>query len=260
MSSRWITLVVSALILGSASLATAEPIIKPRKYHGPIPQSMLWLRAGFMGGASNEEMNTYLDGLVQPPFSRTTEDFSTSFAIDAGYGHKPHPQFGFRLNGSVAFLSSTSTGNKPTDDADSLLTVVDFSRDFKSQLFLIEASGMYFFSDAAVKEFQSYIGGGFSVGIPHESFEETQIDIDTGEVFQNIESSEWGFSAGAHVVLGAIYYLNNTWGITTEGRLQIMEGRYDQLQAENEDGDLEDVNFVVDYTGFYLTVGFLWGF
>lgn len=260
MSARWISLVVSALVLGSASLAIAEPIMKPRKYHGPIPQSMLWLRAGFMGGASNEEMNTYLDGLVNPPFEESTEDFTTSFVVEAGYVHKPHPQFGFRLNASVAFLSSTGAGNKPTDDADSLITVVDYSREFKSELYVIEASGMYFFSDAAVSEFQTYIGGGFSVGFPHESFEETQIDIDTGDVFQTLESSEWGFSAGVHALLGAVYYLNNTWGITTEGRLQLMEGRYDQLQAENEVGDMEDVSFVVDYTGFYLTVGVLWGF
>jgi len=40
----------------------------------------------------------------------------------------------------------------------------------------------------------------------------------------------------------------------------LMEGKYDQLQAPNEVGDPEDVSFVVDYTGFYLTVGVLWGF
>lgn len=259
MSTRLLALALTALTVG-VTLASAEPIIKPRKYHGPIPQSMLWLRAGFMGDASNEEMNTYLDGLIQPPFEKTTEDFGTSLVVEAGYGTKPHPQFGFRLNASVAFLNSTSNGNKPTDDADSLLTVVDYSREFKTELIVLEASGMYFFSDAAVKEFQSYIGGGFSFGIPHETFEETQIDIDTGEVFQTIESSEWSFSAGVHALLGAIYYINNTWGITAEGRVQLMEGRYEQLQATNEDGDLEDVSFVVDYTGFYLTVGVLWGF
>ncbi|HXV13857.1 MAG TPA: hypothetical protein VEC56_06590 [Candidatus Krumholzibacteria bacterium] len=260
LSARWVALALCVVELGAVAAASAEPIIKPRKYHGPIPQSMAWLRVGFMGDASNEEMNTYLDGLIQPPFTHDTEDFGTALVFDAGYARKPHPQFAFRLNASMAFLSSTSTGNKPTDDADSLLTVVDYSRDFKSDLIVLEASGMYFFSDAAVKEFQSYIGGGFSLGIPHESFEETQIDIDTGEVFRTIETSEWGFSAGVHAVLGAIYYLTNTWGITTEGRLQLMEGKYDQLQAPDENGVPEDVSFVIDYSGFYVTVGVLWGF
>ncbi len=257
LSARWIAFALCAVELGAVASASAEPIIKPRKYHGPIPQSMLWLRVGFMGDASNEEMNTYQDGLIQPPFSSITDDFGTSLVIDAGYAHKPHPQFAFRLNGSVALLSSTSTGTKATVPADS---VVDFARDFKSELIVIEATGMYFFSDAAVKEFQSYIGGGFSVGIPHESYEETQIDVDTGEVFETLESSEWGMSAGVHAVLGAIYYLTNTWGITTEGRLQLMEGRYKQLTAPDENGQPEDVSFVVDYSGFYLTVGVLWGF
>ena len=32
-----------------------------------------------------------------------------------------------------------------------------------------------------------------------------------------------------------------------------MESRYEQLQAINENDELEDVSFVVDYTGFYLT-------
>lgn len=67
-------------------------------------------------------------------------------------------------------------------------------------------------------------------------------------------------SAGVHGVLGAIYYLTNTFGITAEGRLQLMEGKYDQLQAPNEVDELENVSFVVNYTGFYLTVGVLWGF
>jgi hypothetical protein len=264
LSIRWIALALCAVELGAVAIASAEPIIKPRKYHGPIPQSMLWLRGGFTGGASNEEMIEYLDGSVQSPFVATTDDFGTALTIDAGYAHKPHPQFAFRLNASVSFLSSEGYGTivpQVPGLPDTIpLPVVDYTREFKTELIVLEASGVYFFSDAAVKEFQSYLGGGFSVGIPHESFEETQIDTGTGEVFQTIESSEWGVSAGVHAVLGAIYYLTNTWGITTEGRLQLMESRYEQLQAPDENGAPEDVSFVVDYSGFYITVGVLWGF
>ncbi len=260
MTARWIALVMGALILGTVSLASAEPIMKPRKYYGPIPQSMVWLRGGFFGGASNEEMNNYLDGLIQPPFTKTSEDFGTAFTIEAGWAHKPHPQFAVRINAALSFLSSTGSGNKAPQSGDSLLTLVDYDREFKSDLIVVEFSGVYFFSDAAVKEFQTYIGGGFSVGVPYESYTETQTEGDTGAPYQTIESSEWDVSAGVHAVLGAIYYLTNTFGITSEGRLQMMEGRYDQLQAPNEVGDPEDVSFVVDYTGFYFTVGVLWGF
>jgi hypothetical protein len=260
MIARWIALALGALTLGTATFASAEPIMKPRKYHGPIPQSFVWLRGGFFGGASNEEMNTYLDGLIQPPFTETSEDFGTAFAIEAGYAHKPHPQFAFRLNAVVSFLSSTGSGNMAPAQGDSLLTLVNYDREFKSELIVLEASGIYFFSDAAVKEFQSYIGGGFSVGLPHESFNETQVDADTGAPYQTIESSEWDVAAGVHAVLGVMYYLTNTFGVTSEARVQLMEGKYDQLQAPNEVGDPEDVSFIVDYTGFYLTVGVLWGF
>lgn len=174
MTARWIALALGALTVGTASLASAEPIMKPRKYYGPIPQSMVWLRGGFFGGASNEEMNTYLDGLIQAPFTKTTEDFGSAFTIEAGYAHKPHPQFALRLNASVSFLSSTGSGNNAVDTGDSLLTVVNYNREFKSDLIVAEVSGIYFFSDAAVKEFQSYIGGGFSIGVPYESYKETQ--------------------------------------------------------------------------------------
>ncbi len=263
MSRRWIVLALCATTWMTASIAAAEPIMKPRKYHGPIPQSMVWLRGGFFGGGSNAEMNTYLDGLVNPPFEEVSEDFGTAFTVEGGYARKPHPQFALRLNGSISFLSSTGSGNKVPQvigEGDSIPPVVDYDREFSSQLIVLEASGVYFFSDASVKEFQPYIGGGFSVGIPHQSFEETQVNNETGEVFQEVESSQWSVSAGVHAVVGAIYYLSNTLGITTEGRLQLMESRYEQLQAPNEENEPEDVSFVVDYTGFYITVGVLWGF
>jgi hypothetical protein len=264
MSARWIALALGALTLFSAALAEAEPIMKPRKYHGPIPQSMVWLRAGMFGGASNEEMNTYLDGRVQDPFTSTSEDFGTSLAVEFGYAHKPHPQFAVRLNASLSFLSSPGSGNgvaQVPGVPDTIpLPVVDFTREFESKLIVIEASGVYFFSDAAVQEFQTYIGAGFSFGIPYESFTETQVDSDTGEVYYASESSEWGFSPGVHAVLGLLYYIDHQFAITAEGRLQQMKGRYEQLQAVNEVGDLENVNFEVDYAGFYLTVGMAWGF
>jgi hypothetical protein len=262
MSARWLAPALLALSVVASGVATADPILKPKKYHGPIPQSMLWLRAGFTGGASNEEMIAFLDNRIQDPFTGNIEDFGSAFSIEAGYARKPHPQFGFRLNANVSFLSSKGSGTfvPQVEDPDSLLPVVDYDLEFSTQLIVLEASGMYFLSDAAVKEFQAYIGGGFSVGIPHETYEETQVDTETGETFQTIEHSEWGVSAGVHAVLGAIYYLTNTWGVTAEGRLQLMESRYEQLEAINENSQLEEVSFVVDYTGFYLTVGVLWGF
>ena len=264
MSARSIALAMGALTLFTAALAGAEPIMKPRKYHGPIPQSMVWLRAGMFGGASNEEMNAYLDESVRPPFSATSEDFGTSLAVEAGYAHKPHPQFAVRLNASLSFLSSPGSKNgvaQVPGIPDSVpLPIVNFTREFDSKLIVLEASGIYFFSDAAVQEFQTYIGGGFSFGIPYESFSETQVDAETGELFYSSESSEWGFSPGVHGVLGALYYIDNQFAVTAEARVQQMKGRYEQLEAVNEVGEFENINFEIDYAGFYLTVGMLWGF
>ncbi|HET6463834.1 MAG TPA: hypothetical protein VFH33_08550, partial [Candidatus Krumholzibacteria bacterium] len=80
-----------------------------KKYSGPIPQSSISLRIGVLGGANNEEMMNYLD-TPTPPFEANPEDFGAALAIDATYIHKPHPQFGFRVNGSASRLKYTSTG------------------------------------------------------------------------------------------------------------------------------------------------------
>ncbi|HEX5131205.1 MAG TPA: hypothetical protein VFX92_01830 [Candidatus Krumholzibacteria bacterium] len=255
---------ICAAMTMSASLASAEPILKPHKYYGPIPQSALALRIGMLGGAENTEMIDFLDGRLQPPFEALSDDFGNGLAIDIGYMHKPHPRFGFRVNGTYTALRSTGSGTfvpQSVNPGDSLLTAVSYSRNFDVDLMVIELSGVYYFADASVKDFQTYAGGGFTFGFPHEKFKEDRIDQDTGLPYGDpIDLDEWGFSAGVHAVLGLLYYVSNQFGISAEGRLQLMEGRFDQLQTPNEVGDLENVNFVIDYTGFYATLGFIWAF
>ncbi len=267
MTSRWLALAMGALLILYAPLVMAEPILKPHKYSGPIPQRSLSLRIGTFGGASNQEMIDYLDGRVRPPFESFPEDFSNGLAVDLGFIYKPHPRFGLRLNGSASFISYTSTGNYAPQSDDSLLQELNFDRELKVELYVLEASGIYFFSDASVSEFQSYFGGGFSVGFPHEVFTQTNTDAETGEPnTQEIpgrpaEASEWDVSAGVHAVLGLVYYITNQWGVSAEARVQYMEGRFDQLEAvDPETGEFENVGFVIDYAGFYLAVGATYGF
>lgn len=257
-------LVCAAMIL-TASLASAEPILKPHKYYGPIPQSALFLRVGMLGGATNEEMVAFLDSRVRPPFEKVSEDFGNGLTVDAGYMRKPHPRFGVRLNASYTRLSSTGTGNMVPQTApvppDTVPPVLNFSREFNVDLIVVEASGVYYFADASVKEFQTYAGGGFTFGFPHESFTETRLREDSGLPYgEQIDESEWGFSAGVHAVLGAIYYATNRFGVSAEGRLQLLEGRFDRIETPDENGVPEEVSFVVDYSGFYITVGMVWAF
>lgn len=252
-------LVCAAMTL-TAPLASAEPILKPHKYYGPIPQAAWFLRVGVLGDASNEEMITYQDSKIQAPFTSVTEDFSNaSPGIEIGYIYKPHPRFGGRLNASYSALKSTSTGNAALQTPDSLL-LVDFTREFKVDLFVLEASAIYYFADASVKEFQTYLGGGFSFGFPHQTYTEARVDSDTGEGYDPTEKSEWDFSAGVHAVLGLLYYVSDRFGVSAEGRLQLMESSFDQLDVPDESGGQEQASFVVDYTGFYLTLGVLWAF
>src|SRR5262245_52839174 len=121
MTPRRLALVTGAMLLLYAFPVSAEPIMAARKYEGPIPQSSISLRVGVLGGPNNEEMIDFLD-TVAPPFETNPQDFEAALAIDATYIHKPHPQFGFRVNGSASRLKYTSTGDFiPQVEADSLL-------------------------------------------------------------------------------------------------------------------------------------------
>jgi hypothetical protein len=265
MNRRAVALAVATVVY-LAPLASAEPILKARKYHGPIPTSSLSLRIGTLGGASNDEMIDYLDGRIQPPLPEPiTDDFGNGLTFEIAYQHMPHPRFGVRVNTSLSLLNSSGSGvfvpQIPEVPDTILLPALEYNREFDVQLFVVELSGLYYFTDAAVREFQPYVGGGFSLGFPHEEYTETRVDQDTGEPYTDeipgipSQADEWGFSAGVHAVTGAVYYLTNRWGASAEARIQMMEGKFEQLAVPNEVGDMENVNFVVDYSGFFLTIG-----
>ncbi len=253
----------SAALTLTASLAFAEPILKPHKYYGPIPQSALFLRVGMLGGAANEEMTAFLDGRLKPPFTARTDDFGHGLSVEGAYMFKPHPFFGLRMGATYSALRSDGSGTFVPRASGTTTNppILDYTREFDVDLFVFEFSAVYYFSDASVKEFQTYLGAGFSVGLPHETFRETRVDQDTGLVYGDpIDLSEWDVAAGVHAVLGAIYYVTNQFGVSAEGRLQLVEGRFDQLETPNEVGVPERVSFVIDYTGFMATLGVVWAF
>jgi hypothetical protein len=267
MTPRRLALLTSTVICLHASFASAEPIFKAHKYSGPIPQNSISLRVGMFGGAENQEMIDFLDVGVQQPFTAEFEDFGTGLTVEATFVHKPHPRFGWRANAGASFFSYTSEGDFiPQVEADSLLPQLLYDRELSVQLFVLEASGVYYFADASQEDLQTYVGAGFSLGFPHEEYTETFTDVDTGGAYTDpipgrpSEASEWDFSAGVHALLGVLYYVTDRWGVNAEGRVQFMEGKFDQLQAINENGDYENVGFVIDYSGYYLSIGATYGF
>jgi hypothetical protein len=248
-----------ATVLVQAALTAAEPIIKPKKYHGPIPRSSFSLRAGFLGGPENTEMIDALERYITPPEEAFSEDFSDAFIVDATYTYKVHPQFAFRANISGAFLRTTSTGifvPEVSNLPDSVpLPALEYTRDFDVDVFTLEASFLYYFADAAIQEFQPYIGGGFSVGVPHAKFKEVQIDADTGEVFDTIEPDRWSVEPGVHGFLGAAYYVTNLWAVSIEGRGQMLQSRFPINVPDTANNTIEEVDVIVDYSGFLVTLG-----
>jgi len=122
-------------------------------------------------------------------------------------------------------------------------------------LFVLEASALYYFADSAIQEFQPYLGGGFSFGIPHAKFKEVRIDYDTGEVFEEIDRDEWSFEPGVHGFIGASYYINNLWAVNVEGRGQIMQSRFPINVPDIANDTIEEVDVIVDYSGFLIGIG-----
>ncbi len=253
---RSISLLAVAVVVTSHA-AAAGPILRPKKYHGPIGPRTISLRIGFLGGASNAEMNDFLDRQHPSPERSVSDDFGNGLSVEAAFMYKPHPNFAWRVQAGWARLESPGDGffvDRSAALPDTVPSpVLDFERTFRSDLFTIEGSGIYFFSDAAVRDFQPYVGGGFSAGFPHERFEEVRIDRDTGER-TTITDSEWSVEAGVHGVLGAFYYVTSHAAINVEGRVQVMQSRF-PLQTPPSLGPPETVHFVVDYSGFFLSVG-----
>jgi hypothetical protein len=258
------------LVVFVCSVATAGPILKPRKYHGPIPRSSITLRGGFMGGATNEEMFEFLDSKLAPPFEAYSNDFGTAPFGEIAYTYKLHPQFAVRGTLSFTYLKADGDGFfvPPVGELpDSVLAPqLDYSREFTVELFTVEGSAIYYFTDASIKEFQPYVGAGLSLGIPHQQFEETQVvssETDEyftkGEVFKEISESKWSAEAGVHAVLGALYYFGNRWAGTIEGRVQMLQSKF-SLETQNETGEYEDVSFDVKYNGFTLALGVSYAF
>ena len=271
-------------ILSEAVSAVAGPIIKPRKYHGPIPRSSFSLRVGFLGGASNEEILDFFDSKVPDPVQDETvsNDFGNAPLIEGTYIYKVHPQFALRANFYVAFLKSDWKGIlvpsiEPPDTVGSSWQgpSVNAALDYDVDLFVLETSALYYFTDAAVKEFQPYFGGGFSFGLPHQKYKEagTVLDPDNdpddpdyepifepGQTLRTIEKDKWNFEAGVHGILGALYYFGNKWAASVEGRIQLMQSKSPSFTVLNEDGQPEEVDFIVDYSGFILTAGISYAF
>jgi hypothetical protein len=279
-----VALIVSLLLVCSVvASAVAGPIIKPRKYHGPIPRSSLTLRFGFLGGATNEEMLDYFDRRVPDPVRNETvsNDFGNAPLAELAYMYKAHPQFAVRASVYAAYLTSDWQGTmvppiEPPDtvgqdwQAPSVLQKTTFD----ILLFTGELSAVYYFTDAAVNEFQPYVGGGFSFGVPYQKLKtkETVRDPDDdpdnpdytpiyrpGDTYLDVTKDTWSFEAGVHGLVGALYYFGSRWAISLEGRLQILQSRF-PLNVTNEVGEPEEVDFVVDYSGFMLTAGISYAF
>ncbi|MCH7548840.1 MAG: hypothetical protein IH969_04770, partial [Candidatus Krumholzibacteriota bacterium] len=73
--NRRLTVLVPVLLATITATAVADPILKPRKYFGPIPQNSISFRVGFLGGAEAAEMIEFLDADKQAPEEARSDDF-----------------------------------------------------------------------------------------------------------------------------------------------------------------------------------------
>ncbi len=249
---------VAIAVLSPPESSNADPILKPRKYHGPIPKHYLSFSIGVLGGANNEEMWDFLDRQVDDPLRdlTMTDDFGASPSFDACFAVKVHPQFAVRTRAGLAILNSESTGQDVPDlnpAPPDTLPLLQFERHFDVLLFSIEATGMYYFQDASVKEFQTYIGAGFGLFIPYAKYTEDLTHVENGKPYGSQETSDWSFQPGVHAILGFLYHLKPDFALNMEGRVQMGQSKF-ELNYLTEVGTRE-LSFDVDYTGFIISAG-----
>ena len=262
-SSNMMTGLVCVALLAAGFVITppeshADPILKPKKYHGPIPRRSFGLSIGFLAGPNNEQMYGYLQQLVEQPLqsSLTTDDFGAAPAVDAYYTVKLHPQFALRVTGGFAYLQSSSSGLAVASEPDTngLTPLLQFDRTFDVWLFSVQGSGLYYFQDSAVSEFQAYIGGGFSFFFPVASWTENTQMADTGAPYTNSETNKSTIEPGLQGVLGALYHVRNNVAFFLEGRYQISQSKF-KLDLPTATAGNQNLSFDVNYSGFVLAVG-----
>lgn len=258
---------LSAAVLCNLQPSAAGPIIKPMKYHGPIPKKSFSLRIGFLGGATNEEMWDKLDALVEERQGGepATDDFGNGLSIDGTLTFKMHPRFAVRNNVNFSSLRSMSDGQyiPPPDTAISPIAPVrNFHRSFDVDIISLSGDAIYFFTDASVKEFQPYMGGGFSIWFPRAKYTEELTDVfkppgsiepDTVVVRPKFEKTDWSIEAGVQGIIGFNYYITNTISTVVEARYHIAQSTF-TLNIPTVSGN-RDVNFIVKYTGFIASAG-----
>jgi hypothetical protein len=265
-SLLWLSVLVTVLLIPIAQ-PLADPILKPKKYHGPLPRKSFGLSIGFLGGPNNEQMYDYLDGQIDGPLktSLETTDFGGAPQIDAYYTVKLHPNFAFRLTGGVGFLTSNSKGLAIASDPDTtgLAPLLAFEREFDVILSSLQASGLYYFQDASVAEFQAYIGGGLSFFFPYARYNESSTIaeqlpdgsiVDTGQPYASGEETKFSAEPGIQGVLGALYHVRNNVAFFLEGRYQIGQSKF-TLELPTATAGIQNLNFDVNYSGFVLAVG-----
>lgn len=259
--------VLTAILLAPIAQSQADPILKPKKYHGPIPKKSFGLSIGFLGGPNNEQMYEYLDRQVDQVFQSTlqTNDFEGSPQIDAYYTVKLHPNFAFRATGGVGFLTSDSKGFAIASEVDTtgLKPLLAFEREFNVALFSLQATGLYYFQDASVAEFQAYIGGGLSLFLPWAKYQQNTTLAqqnpdgsisDTGQHYSSTETTKFSAEPGIHGVLGALYHIRNNLAFFVEGRYQIGQSKF-SLDLPTPTAGIQNLSFDVNYSGFILAVG-----
>lgn len=251
------TLIILTIVV-FANSSHAEPILKPKKYHGPIPRRSFGLSIGFLAGADNMAMEDYQASLIPQPLQDdlVTQDFGNGPSLDAYYTVKMHPQFAFRGTGGATFLTSSSSGYTVATEPDTsgLLPLLQFERTFDVVLFSVSASGLYYFQDASVSEFQAYVGIGLIYFFPWEQYEESTVDTDTGLPYSHTETAELTGEPGAQGFIGALYHIRNNVAFFTEGRYQIGQSKFRMDLPTASDG-VQNLSFDVHYTGFSLLVG-----
>jgi hypothetical protein len=243
---KYLPIIVVLLAAVCTSEVSAQSgIYKRKKYFGAIPMNGASIFVGFLDGPDHEYLTEHLQTYARlRGGDEDWSEWSTSFYARLGYQRQVSPNHFLVTNFNFAYL--TAEGNGELYTITDPVVFVTTERTLKTYLFSVDLGFNYYMVKPSVQKIAPYIGGGFSLVVPHEKLEST-FRRDDGSVYDapGESVSETSFEPGVFGQFGITYYISNRWGAAMDGRYQITQSKF----------RIHEGNFDISYSGICLSLG-----
>jgi hypothetical protein len=245
MRKTLLTVIVLLAAISASEASAQSGMYRKKKYFGAIPMNGASLFIGFLDGPDHKYLTEHLSNwAIQRGGNESWENWSTSFYTRLGYQRQVSPNHFLITNLNFAYLKAEGKGEffTMTDPIVYLTT----ERTLTTYLFSLDVGFHYYMIKPSVQKIAPYIGGGFSLVVPHERLKSDFKEAD-GTPYSNPAESinETSLEPGIFGQFGITYYISNRWGTALDGRYQVSQSKF----------RIHGGNFDISYSGLCLTLG-----